>query len=323
MTHTSRRQFLAASGAISGAGLISATAPRADAAPSDGQNGFRYCLNAATLSGFKLSLTDVIEATATAGYQAIEPWVSFIHEYATGGGSLPDLKRHIADLGLTVESAIAFPQWVVDDPNSRARGLEETRRDMDVVAQIGGKRIAAPPAGPSNRPVIGLKRIAERYRAVLELGDRMGVVPELEFWGMSPHLSRLSQAAFVAIETGHPKACVLPDVFHLYKGGSDFQGLRLLSGQALQVIHMNDYPAEPPRELITDADRVYPGDGVAPIKQILAELRRVAPGIILSLELFNPAYWKGDPLDTARAGLARMKAVVREAVRPEEKGTHS
>jgi 2-keto-myo-inositol isomerase len=315
MTHPSRRQFLAVSGAISAVG--SATASRADAAPSDGQSGFRYCLNAATLRGFRLSLTDVIETTAKAGYQAFEPWVSFIHEYAAGGGSLPDLKRRIADLGLTVESAIAFPQWIVDDPTNRARGLEEARRDMDVVVQIGGKRIAAPPAGPSNGTVIGLKRIAERYRAVLELGDRMGVVPELEFWGTSPHLSRLSQAAFVAIEAGHPNACVLPDVFHLYKGGSDFQGLRLLSGQALQVIHMNDYPAGPPRELITDADRVYPGAGVAPIKQILAELHRVAPDIILSLELFNPAYWKGDPLDTARAGLASMRAAVLEAVRPE------
>lgn len=321
MTHPSRRQFLAAASAVAGAG--STSAPQADAAPSDGPSEFRYCLNAATLRGFKLSLPDVVNVTAKAGYQAIEPWVSFVHEYATRGGSLPDLKRRIADLGLTVESAIAFPQWIVDDPTSRARGLEEARRDMDVMAQIGGKRIAAPPAGPSNGPVIGLQRIAERYRAVLELGDRMGVVPELEFWGTSPHLSRLSQAAFVAMETGHPKACVLPDVFHLYKGGSDPLELRLLSGQALQVIHMNDYPAQPPRELITDAARVYPGDGVAPIKQILAELRQVAPGIILSLELFNAAYWKGDPLETARTGLARMKAAVREAARPEQEGTHS
>src|ERR1700733_9668664 len=132
MTHPSRRQFLAAGGAISSAGLTPATAPRADAAPPNGQSGFRYCLNAATLSGFKLSLTDVIETTAKAGYQAIEPWVSFIHEYATGGGSWRDLKRRTADLGLTVESAIAFPQWVVDDPAARARGLEQARRDMDV-----------------------------------------------------------------------------------------------------------------------------------------------------------------------------------------------
>jgi sugar phosphate isomerase/epimerase len=100
-------------------------------------------------------------------------------------------------------------------------------------------------------------------------------------------------------------------VFHLYKGGSGFGGLRLLSSQAIQVIHMNDYPAQPPRETVADRDRVYPGDGVAPLKQILADLRRVNPAAVLSLEVFNPAYWKGDPLDTAKTGLAKMKQAVR------------
>ena len=36
---------------------------------------------------------------------------------------------------------------------------------------------------------------------------------------------------------------------------------------------MNDYPAEPPRDAITDAHRVYPGDGVAPLKEMLRDLR--------------------------------------------------
>ena len=58
---------------------------------------------------------------------------------------------------------------------------------------------------------------------------------------------------FVAIESGHPKACLLPDVYHIYKGGSDFAGLGLLSGSAIQVFHVNDYPADPPRETINDA----------------------------------------------------------------------
>ena len=69
----------------------------------------------------------------------------------------------------------------------------------------------------------------------------------------------------VAIESGHPKACVLPDVYHLYKGGSDFAGLKLLNAAAVHVFHMNDYPANPPRSAINDSDRVYPGDGVAPL----------------------------------------------------------
>lgn len=231
------------------------------------------------------------------------------HRVYAPGGSLPDLSRRIADLGLTVESAIAFPQWIVDDPAKRASALEQARREMDMVAQIGGKRIAAPPAGATNGAELGLLQIAERYRAVLELGDQAGVVPELEFWGQSANLHRLAEAAFIAIQTDHPKACVLPDVFHLYKGGSGFLGLRLLSGQAVQVVHLNDYPANPARETIADRDRVFPGDGVAPMKQILEDLRRINPAMVLSLEVFNPAYWKGDPLETARKGLAKMKQV--------------
>ena len=73
-----------------------------------------------------------------------------IEEYVKGGGSLKDLKRKIADLGLTVESAIGFPEWIVDDEARRAKGLEQAKREMDLVAQIGGKRLAAPPAGATN-----------------------------------------------------------------------------------------------------------------------------------------------------------------------------
>ncbi len=303
----SRRAFLASGGTLGGV-----LAARAASSPSPG--GFRYCLNFATLQGYRAGVVEMVEASAKAGYQAIEPWVSGIDAYAGQGGSLADLRRRIADLGLTVESAIAFPQWIVDDPGKRAVGMEQARRDLATVAQIGGQRMAAPPAGANTGAALGWTEMADRYRALLELGDQAGVVPELEFWGTSVNLRQLAQAVFVAMQTGHPKACVLADVFHLYKGQSAFEGLRMLSSQAVQVVHMNDYPATPPRETITDRDRVYPGDGVAPLKQILGDLARINPSAVLSLELFNPAYWKATPLETARTGLAKMKQAVEAAV---------
>jgi sugar phosphate isomerase/epimerase len=299
-----RRRFLQFGGGV-------AIAPRVFAQGSPVIDRFRYCLNTATLQGYKLSLPEMIDAAGTAGYNAIEPWLTAITAYT---GPLGDIRKRLSDHGLTVESAIAFAQWIVDDPAKRAAALEQMRREMDLVTQIGGRRIAAPPAGANNAAPIELSVIVERYRAVLELGDRMGVVPELEFWGPSTNLHRLSQAMFVVLETGHPKACVLADVYHLYKGGSGFAGLPQLSAQAIQVIHMNDYPADPPRDRIADRDRVYPGDGVAPLKQILRDLHRVNPELVLSLELFNANYWKTDPLDTAKAGLTKMKQAVRSAL---------
>ena len=58
---------------------------------------------------------------------------------------------------------------------------------------------------------------------------------------------------------------------------------------------LNDYPAEPPRERITDAFRVYPGDGIAPLTEMLRHLRAIGFRGFLSLELFNDRYWHRPP----------------------------
>lgn len=305
----SRRSMLAGCGAAMGAGqtvLAASPPPVADAPP------FRFCLNMATLRGYKLPVPRQVEVAAAAGYSGIEPWIGDLQQYAAGGGSLDDLRKQIADAGLTVESAIGFTPWLIDDDAQRRQGMEQFQRDMELLARIGGRRIAAAPAGAYATAGIDLRKIGERYRALLELGRRVGVVPQLEIWGGSKTLGRVADAAFVAVEAGHPDACLLLDIFHMYKGGSEFASLRLFSGAAMHVLHVNDYPADPPREKITDADRVFPGDGVAPIATILRDLRTGGFRGALSLELFNPRYWKQEPLATARTGLAKMQAAVRK-----------
>jgi 2-keto-myo-inositol isomerase len=293
-------------------GRLSADAPARADGPSAAP--FRFCFNTATIRGQKVGIVKEIEIAGQAGYNAIEPWVESISEYSRNGGSLADLRKRIADAGLTVEGAIAFSEWIVDDDAKRAKALERAKTEMDLVAQIGGKRIAAPPAGANNAPNLDLFKVAERYRALLEAGDQVGVVPELELWGFSQNMHRLSECALVAIQTGHPKACILADVFHLYKGGSDYHGLALLSANAVPVLHMNDYPAAPPPEKINDSFRTYPGDGVAPLVEILRILRANGGQKVLSLELFTRKFWEQDPLQVAKTGLEKMKAVAERAL---------
>jgi sugar phosphate isomerase/epimerase len=308
----SRRELLATTGLACGAaltGTLAQTAPAAESVRSK-DRPFGYCLNTATIRGQDVGIVREVEIAAAAGYDAIEPWMGTLDAYVKGGGSLKDLGKRIRDLGITVESAIGFAQWIVDDDASRINGLEQARRDMETLAAIGGKRIAAPPAGATDKPGPDLATIASRYRKLLELGDQIGIIPEAEVWGFSKTLSRLSETVYVAVESGHPKACVLPDVYHLHKGGSGFEGLKLLSGVAVQMFHINDYPTEPPRETINDSHRVYPGDGVAPLAEILRDLRQAGFQGFLSLELFNRDYWKQDPLAVAKTGLEKMKATV-------------
>lgn len=305
-----RRTWLTVTVTAGGLALPSASTLAEEGKQGKTADPFRYCLNTATLMGQELTIVEVVEIAGRAGYQAIEPWVRELEKYVKGGGNLKDLGKRIADRGLSVESAIDFPEWIVDDDAKRKQGLENARRGMDMVKQIGGKRIAAPPAGATNQSDIPLLTVAQRYRALLDLGDQIGVIPQVEVWGFSKTLNRLGDAALVVIESGHKDACILADVYHLYKGGSGFSGINLLNGSALHVLHMNDYPAEPPRDAITDAHRVYPGEGVAPLKTFLRDLRRIGFRGVLSLELFNREYWKRDALAVARTGLEKMKAVV-------------
>jgi sugar phosphate isomerase/epimerase len=313
----SRRQLLAASGSTLGAGLL-CSLPNSEPAVARASEAaetppFQFCLNMSTVRGQQLGVVKQVELAAKAGYDSIEPWMREIDAFVKEGGKLKDLGKQIRDAGLTVESAIGFARWIVDDDNERKMGLEQAKRDMDTLKQIGGKRIAAPPVGATNQTDLDLFAAADRYRALLELGREMDVIPQAEVWGFSKSLSRLGETTFVAVESGHPDACLLPDVYHIFKGGSDFNGLKLLGPQAIHVFHMNDYPAAPPRKEMNDSHRVYPGDGVAPIGKILRTLRDNGCRCVLSLELFNRDYWKQDPMVVAKTGLEKMRTSVAKA----------
>lgn len=310
----SRRQVLSATGAAGVAAIVQGVKSEARAADGPSQPRVRYCLNMSTIRGQKLSVPEQVDVAGKAGYDAIEPWLGELHKYVETGGNLKDLKKRIADHGLAVASAIGFAEWIVDDDAKRAAGLEVAKKDMGVVAAIGGTHLAAPPAGATRQTDMNLLRAAERYRTLLELGGREGVIPELEIWGHSTTLGKLSDALLVAAEAKHPQACLLLDVFHLYKGGSDFSGLRLINGAVLPCLHFNDYPASPPREIVKDADRIFPGDGVAPLTPMLRDLLAAGFRGALSLEIFNATYWKEDPYGVARIGLQKMKEAVAKAV---------
>ncbi|MEM6470457.1 MAG: sugar phosphate isomerase/epimerase family protein [Planctomycetota bacterium] len=308
-----RRLAIAAS--LYAAGSFAATASSEERASDSLPVSFS--LNTSTIRGQKLTIDRQIEVTARAGYDAIEPWIRDIDAFVDSGGRLDDLQRKLDDNGLKVASAIGFANWISDDADERKRGLETARRAMQRVAALGGTAIAAPPVGAHGKDAISppLDVIAERYRALCELGSEVGIRPQLELWGFSPTLSKVGELAYVAAEAAHPMACVLPDFYHIYKGGNDFQSLQMIEASKMHCFHINDYPGELSPSEIADKDRVFPGDGACPLPDLIAILIKQGFRGTFSLELFNRDYWKRDASEVAAEGLAKCRAVVREATR--------
>ena len=318
-----RRSVVAGAAACGATGALARAADRdregfvAQAAVESSRSDsveFPISLNTSTLRGHKLPIRKTIEIAAKAGYRGIEPWPNEIDDFLRSGGKLRDLDKELRDNGLRVTGAIAFFEWMVSDGTRRARGLEGAKRFMEKLAAIRATHVAAPPSGPGDDvDNVELLAAAERYRALLEVSEEFGVVPAVEVWGFRKNLNRLGEALLVAVEAQHPKACVLPDVYHLYKGGSGLSGIRFLRGDALGGFHLNDYP-DIPLDRIHDRDRVYPGDGVAPLGQFFRDLRDTGYRGPLSIELFNPEYWKQDPMLVAQTALDKTKAVMAAAL---------
>ena len=305
----SRRNLLFAGGAAAFASLTGSLTAQETAK----RTPFRRCLNLGTLNNFNLPLEEEIDIAAKAGYQGIEPWMNKVQQVVEKGGKLADIKKRINDHGLTAEGTVTFFQWAVDDETRRAAGIEQMKREMDLALQIGVSTVAATAAGITNARIDDLRLLGDRYRTILEIGDQIGARPILEIWGAVRSINSLSDAVAIAAWSGHPKAGLLLDVYHMYRGGSPFEGLALLNGRSIAMFHVNDYPADPPRERAEDRHRVYCGDGVAPLPMIFKTLRDIGYEGSLSFEVFNPTYRAtNDPLLVAKTGLEKLDAILQK-----------
>ena len=275
--------------------------------PQKDNSQFKYCLNTSTIRGQKPGLKKSIEIAVQAGYDSLELWVGDVKDYKSQGNSLAALKKYMDDSKITVEDAIGFAPWIVDDEQQRKTGFEQMKEEMLLMLELGCTRIAAPAAGVKPGTTLDLFKVGERYNMLLHLGRQTGVMPQLEFWGASPAFYHFGQALMAAASANDPDVKILPDVYHLFRGGSGFDCLNMVDGKLIDVIHINDYPGDVPREKQTDGHRVYPGDGAAPFKQIVSSLRKMGGVKVLSLELFNAEYWKNDPLVVAKTGLDKMR----------------
>src|SRR5699024_11206636 len=106
---------------------------------------------------------------------------------------------------------------------------------------------------------------------------------------------------------------VMPDTYQMHIRKCGFERLSLLDGDAIAIFQFSDAPDSPAVEKLEDEHRVFPGDGVLPLPDILRDLKKTGFRGCISLELYNPDYWEQDLQLVAQKGLREMLAVTEEA----------
>ncbi len=284
-------------GTIGGTALANEKLPLLTADSQKMNLPFRISLNTSTLIHYKLPVDEQIELVAKAGFDGIELWMRDIMAFIENGGTPQELKVILDANNLILENIIGFSKWCSDDENERDEAIAQLTKEMEIISQMGGKFIAAPVQGIDKIDPEKLGEYAKRYRRILDLGDKTGVYPIIELWGMGA-LNKVADCAHISIASGHPKATILLDFYHVYRGGNSWETVDFINGAILPIIHMNDYPGSPSAEELTDGDRVLPGEGICDFNDIIPRLLKAGFKGGFSVELFNKGYWESMDAET-------------------------
>ncbi len=104
-----------------------------------------------------------------------------------------------------------------------------------------------------------------------------------------------------------PGVDLVLDSCHWHASGSG--SLEAFPIDRLAMVHLNDAPAKPPRD-IEDSDRVLPGRGIIRLAELIETLRVAGYNGPWSLETFNPVYWARPADEVAAEGRAAVGRIL-------------
>ncbi len=279
--------------------------PRAPQFPDNA--AMRLALNGATI--MRSPLEHDVQIAADCGYAALEIWAGKIPVYERDH-SLGQLAETMRARGLAPWCINSIENITHRDAAARTVLLDELRGAVATARAIGAPAIVVV---PGTRPA-GATAHASAADAVDVLRAMSDVAGEtklaFEFLGKPGcAVPTLDMAIEIVERVDRPNVGMVIDTFHFYAGGSRLDDLRRVPVERLIVLHLNGC-ADRPRDELTDAHRLYPGEGVIPIDAILSPLRERGFDGVASIEIFRPEYWEQHPADVARTAYTRAAAVL-------------
>ena len=158
--------------------------------------------------------------------------------------------------------------------------------DLEVIAAFGAptddrEEVTAETAGVLTE----LAKIAADYHMRLAL----------EYMGVPKNSVRTYAHAMEIVErTGADNVGLLVDTWHHFAGGSKPEELLGPGSDKIFTVHIGDAPDKAPLTLRRN-ECIWPGDGAAPIPEMLRNLQKVGYEGIVSVEIFDPGVQAMDP----------------------------
>jgi 2-keto-myo-inositol isomerase len=259
----------------------------------------KIALNGATTMHADLE-TD-IKAASAAGFELIEIWAAKLREFLKTK-TPADLKNLLAENNLEPYSINSIEHITFRTPEDYEKIKAETEELSSIAGAINCPYVVVVPGKlPENATEEEI--IEESVRVLNELGsiaEKHNVSLAFEFLGQTDcSVQTLDLCNEIVEKVNRANIGNVIDTFHFYAGNSSFEAIDRMKPEKLFIFHIND-AENLPKETLTDANRLYPGTGILPIKEIKEHFDKIGYDRMVSIEIFRPEYWNEDPFKVAR-----------------------
>lgn len=170
---------------------------------------------------------------------------------------------------------------------------------LEICRTLGASYLlVVPPRAPGAERAPSVAAMRDGLARIRDAAAIVGAGTAFEFLGFGDCPIDTPELA-AEVVSSVPGVELVLDSCHWHASGAGSLGGFPVDG--LAMVHLNDAPPKPPRE-IEDADRVLPGGGVIRLADLVADLAGRGYRGPWSLETFNPAYWADDPMVIAMTG---------------------
>jgi 4-hydroxyphenylpyruvate dioxygenase len=245
---------------------------------------------------------------ADGGCTAVELWLTKLEQHLETA-SVEDTRRLLADRGLLAPVASFQGGLLLSQGEARKAHFDHFKRRLDLCQGLGvGTLVVA--ADFAQRPDrTAIERAVVSLAQAAQWAAGFGVTLALEFRGADVFCTNLDTALTLVEACREPNVGVCLDLFQFYKGPSKPDDLDRLTAANLAHVQVCDV-AGVPRELMTDADRVFPGEGDFRLGPVVDRLRAIRYAGWVSLEVLNPVLWKAKPSQLAELGLTAVQRLL-------------
>ena len=237
------------------------------------------------------TLPEDIALCAQAGFSAVELRKGTLLRYLRGGGTLEALRQTLEEQHVRAASLNAL-ESVSFQTKAGGRMLRELSDWCFAACRVlgcGCMEVIASFNVPEGISAAAICR--ETADSLLRLSDAAadyGVRLALEFMAVPGSSVRtFAQCAEILEAVDRANVGMLLDTWHFCAGGSQPEELSALRGDRLFMVHVSDCPARAPFTA-QRAESYWPGEGDAPLEELLRSVRATGYDGPCSVEVMDP-----------------------------------